>query len=277
MLSFPTHQILRFALAALAVSGFAASALGQSATTLAAREVYQKHQDSLVVVTAVSSISFTTDGGPLPDQDRRAQTLGTIISKNGIVMISNSAIDLAVGMKGNRGRAAGDGEFVNVIDAKSRFHEIQINLADGSEFHAAKIDADIELDLAFLKIDQRQIDDRGTPLQYVDLTKKITEGDISIADEVIGLSRSSPVYAYIPSVIPGYVTAISKRNVTYYITTAGTAQGIPIFSLDGKFVGLTVQRIIDGKRTNLLGTLAAGTVRTMADLAAATSSGSSGP
>lgn len=260
----------------LALLGVSASAFAQSATTLAAREVYHKHQEATVVITAISTIHFTTDGAPLPTQDRRAQTLGTIISEKGLIMISNSAIDLAVGMKGNRGRPAGAQDFVTVVEAKSRFQEIQINLADGSEYHATKVDEDVELDLAFLLIDQGEVAKRNQPLPYVDLSNKITEGDIRIADEVIGLSRSSPVYAYIPSVIPGYVTAISKRNVTYYITTAGTAQGIPIFSLDGKFVGLTIQRIIDGKRTNLLGTLDAGTVKTMADIAASMR-GNSGP
>ena len=179
-------------------------------------------------------------------------------------------------MIGNRGRPSGSEEWVTVQSAQSRFQEIQINLSDGSEYHAVKVDEDIELDVGFLRIDQRQVSERKTPLPFVDLSNKITEGDVSIADEVIGLSRSSPVYAYIPSVIPGFITAVSKRNVTYYITTAGTAQGIPIFSLDGKFVGLTVQRIIDGKRTNLLGTLGAGTVKSMADIAKATR-GSSGP
>ncbi|MEM7011667.1 MAG: trypsin-like peptidase domain-containing protein [Verrucomicrobiota bacterium] len=258
----------------LTAIGFQASAVAQSATTLAAREVYTKHQDALVVITAISTIHFTTDGAPLPTQDRKAQTLGTIINKKGLIMISNSAIDMAVGMVGNRGRPAGSDGWVTVQSAQSRFQEIQVNLSDGSEFHATKVDEDLELDVAFLLLDQNQVASRTAPLPFVDLSNKITEGDVSIADEVIGLSRSSPVYAYIPSVIPGYITAISKRNVTYYITTAGTAQGIPIFSLDGKFVGLTVQRIIDGKRTNLLGTLGGGTVKSMADLAAAMRGGS---
>ncbi|MFT5466502.1 MAG: hypothetical protein ACI8UO_001602 [Verrucomicrobiales bacterium] len=266
----------KISLLILAVFGLATFGSAQSPTTLAARDVYHKYQESTVVITAVSTIHFTTDGAPLPTQDRRAQTLGTIISKNGLIMISNSAIDLAVGMKGNRGRPAGSQDFVTVVEARSVFQEIQINLADGSEYHASKIDEDVDLDLAFLMIDKRQINERKKALPFVDLSNKIVEGQISIADEVIGLSRSSPVYAYIPSVIPGYVTAISKRNVTYYLTTAGTAQGMPIFSLDGKFVGLTVQRIIEGQRTNLLGTLGAGAVKTGADMAAGMR-GNSGP
>lgn len=239
------------------------------ATTQAARKVYQQHQDSLVVITAICNISFTTDSESLPNQERRTQTLGTIIDSKGLIVLSNSALDPSVGMIGQRGRPVGsETDFVTVTRAEARFPEIQINLSDGSEYNAALIDKDVDLDLAFLRINQKQLAERKSELPFVNISNRITEGEISIADEVIGLSRSSPVYAYIPSVIPGYVTAISKRDYTFYISTAGTAQGIPLFALNGKFIGITVQRIVEGKRTNLLGTLSAGTVKTMADLAA---------
>ncbi len=248
---------------------FANPAIADKATSQAARKVYQNHQDSLVVITAICNLSFTTDGAKLPNQERRTQTLGTIIDSKGLVMLSNSALDPSVGMEGQRGRPVGsDTKFVTVTKASARFPEIQVNLSDGSEYHAALIDKNKELDLAFLQIDKKQLSERKSAVPFVNINNRITEGDISIADEVIGLSRSSPVYAYIPSVIPGYITAVSKRDHTYYISTAGTAQGIPLFALNGKFIGITVQRIVEGKRTNLLGTLSAGTVKTMADLAA---------
>jgi len=244
-------------------------AFAQSRHSKAARDVYGDYQDALVVVTAASTIQYTTDKGSLPDTPRTTQTLGTIISPSGIVMVSNSAIDFSVGMVGERGRIPGSEEFQEVTAAKSVFHEIQINLSDNSEYNAFKIYENVEMDLAFLQIDKRVLDKRETPLPYVNLGNKISEGEVRIADEVIGLARSSPVYGYIPSVIPGFVTAISKRQQTFYITTSSTAQGIPIFNLEGKFVGFTVQRIIDGKRTNILGTLSAGSVKTIADLAEA--------
>lgn len=247
---------------------FLVSASAQSHSK-AAREIYGDHQDSLAVVTAASTIQYTTDKGNLPDQPRTTQTLGTIISSTGIVMVSNSAIDFSVGMVGEKGRSPGSDEFQEVTSAKSVFHEIQINLADNSEYNAVPVYKNEKLDLAFLQIDKRKLKERETPLPYLNLNNGVKEGEVRIADEVVGLARSSPVYGYIPSVIPGFVTAISKREQTFYITTSSTAQGIPIFNLDGKFVGFTVQRIIEGKRTNILGTLAAGSVKTIADFALA--------
>lgn len=234
-----------------------------------ARKIYSKHQEATVVVTAVSTIHYTTDGAPLPNEERRSQTLGTIVSKNGLIMVANSAIDQAVGKVGSRGRQAGEEEYAEVVAAKSTFKEIQINLADGSEYQATIVHAEAALDLAFLIIDPKQLTDRDKPLPFVNLTNRVAEQEIGIADEIVGLSRSSPVFKYIPTVISGQVTGISDRNVIYYINTASTAQGIPIFSLDGRFVGLTVQRIIDGKRTKVLGALDGNTIAEMAKIASA--------
>jgi len=185
-----------------------------------------------------------------------------------LVVVSNSALDLSVGMVGQKGRAAGSEEFLTVTKVGSSFPEIQINLADGSSTNASRIQQNEELDLAFLLINPKQVADRKVPLSHVDISKKVSEGGLSIADAVVGLSRSSSVYRHIPTVTPGYVTAISKRpESTFYITTAGISQGVPVFDLQGRFAGITVQRIVGGQRTNVLGTLAAGMVVSFADLA----------
>ena len=235
-----------------------------------AREIYQSYQDALAVVTARCKIEFTTDTGSLPDQEQTTQTLGIIIHSRGLVLVSNSALDLSVGMIGQKGRAAGSENFVTVTKVSSSFPEIQINLADGSEYNATRIQQNPDLDIAFLLINPKQVADRKAPLTFIDLSKKVTDNSLSIADPIVGLSRSSSVYRHIPTVMPGYVTAISRRpEATYYITSAGISQGVPIFDLQGRFAGLTVQRIVGDQRTNVMGTLAAGMISSLADLAKA--------
>jgi hypothetical protein len=256
-----------FCWALVCAVGAAGAASAQSISE-SAREVYQAHQDALAVITARCEIEFTTDKGSLPNQEQSTQTLGTVIHPRGLIVVSNSALDLSVGMVGQKGRAAGAEEFVTVTKAEGSFPEIQINLADGSEYNATRIQQNLDLDLAFLLINPKQVAERKVPLAYVDLSKKVAEGGLSIADPVIGLSRSSSVYRHIPTVLPGYVTAISKRpESTFYITTAGTSQGVPVFDVQGRFAGITVQRIVGGQRTNVLGTLAAGMVNSLAELA----------
>jgi len=245
------------------------SAHAQSVST-AARNIYQAHQDALAVVTARCEIVFTTDEGSLPNQELPVQTLGTLVHPKGLVMISNSALDLSIGMVGQRGRVAGSEQFVTVTKAEGTFPEIQINLSDGSEYNATRIHHNAELDVAFLLLNAKQVAERKVPLTFVDLSQRISEGGISIADDVVGLSRSSAVYNHIPTVLPGHVTAISKKpEATWYVTTAGISEGTPVFDTKGRFVGLTVQRVAGGQRTNVRGTLAAGTVAALMDLAKA--------
>jgi hypothetical protein len=236
----------------------------------AARNIYQAHQDALAVVTARCVVVFTTDEDSLPNQELPVQTLGTLVHPKGLLMVSNSALDLSIGMVGQRGRVAGSEKFVTVTKAEGTFPEIQVNLSDGSEYNATRVHHHPELDVAFLLLNPKQVAERKLPLTFVDLAQRISEGGISIADDVIGLSRSSAVYNHIPTVLPGHVTAISKKpDATWYVTTAGISEGTPVFDTKGRFVGLTVQRIASGQRTNVRGTLAAGAVATLLDLAKA--------
>lgn len=231
----------------------------------AARNLYQAHQDALVVVTAQVTVKFETKGGTLPDQRQNAQTLGSIIDKRGLVILSNSAIDLSLGMAGQRGRAAGSDAFVEVTNASSVFEAIQVNLADSTVYHAALIDRRPELDLAYLLLDESEVQRRAGPLPALDLEKN-SEG-VSIGDQVIGLARASSVYGYIPTVVPMHISAISKRDPTFFITTVGAAQGMPVFNTSGSFVGLTLQKIVEGRPSGVLGVLEAKAVVQRTELA----------
>lgn len=239
----------------LLLSSLALSSAGFAQISSAARSLYQAHQDSLVVVTAQVTVKFETKEGSLPDQKQTAQTLGTIVDKRGLVVLSNSAIDLSLGMAGQRGRATGSDAFVEVTKATPVFDAIQVNLADSTVYHAARLDARPDLDLAFLMLDEGELQRRAGPLPALDLGKNV-EG-VSIGEQVIGLARASSVYAYIPTVVPLSISAISKREPTYYITTVGAAQGMPVFNLAGNFVGLTVQKIVENRPTGVLGVLEA--------------------
>jgi hypothetical protein len=86
---------------------------------------------------------------------------------------------------------------------------------------------------------------------------------------VIGLSRSSLAFEFMPTVLVGRVTGIYRGlDRTFFVTSVGTAHGVPVFALDGSPVGITLERIgKDGKRTGLLGTLSAGSVQLTAKLA----------
>lgn len=238
------------------------SALAQDAVADKARSLLDTHKASLVVVTVEGRLTTTTDGAALPDQAQQRRTLGVTIKPNGLIVISNSAVDPAVGLAGQKARM--DDKVVTIQSAKTLFEKVEISYGDSTVLPGVVIGQDVEADVAFVQPDEAVAKKAGKTFSHVDLA---TQSLVGPADEVVGLSRSSSAYAYMPTVIVGRVTGVFNGERRYFVTTAGTAQGIPVFALDGKLVGITLERIIENKRTNILGTLAASSIGILADLA----------
>ena len=69
-----------------------------------ARKLLEQHKSSLVVVTAKGMLKAKTTGEPLPDRDQQRRTLGVTIGEDGLLVVSNSAIDASVGLAGQQAR-----------------------------------------------------------------------------------------------------------------------------------------------------------------------------
>ena len=142
---------------------------------------------------------------------------------------------------------------------------MEISYGDSTLIHGKVVRQDKEADIAFVMPDSAEVKALNKTFTKMDLSQfAATAG---AADRVVGLSRSSAVYGYMPTVVMGRITGVYKGDRTFFVTDAGTAQGIPVFTIDGKPVGMTVVRIIDGKPSGVLGTLSAGSIQVMANLA----------
>ncbi len=265
MMRFSTQSIpfLSFiVLAVTAMTGSPRQAQAQDEITTAARDLLEKHKGALVVVTIEGRLTTSTDGDPLPDQQQQRRTLGVSIRPTGLIVISNAAVDPSVGLAGEKARLGE--KVVTIQSAKMIFEKVEISYGDSSVIPGVMIGQDADADVAFVLPDEAVAKRLGKTFEYVDLGMAALSEP---ADNVVGLSRSSAAYGYMPTVIVGRVTGVFNGDRRYFVTTAGTAQGIPIFSLDGRVVGVTLERIIENKRSNILGTLAAGSIQILADLA----------
>ncbi len=240
---------------------FAAS--GQETVEQQARKLLEQHKSSLVVVTAKGMLKAKTTGEPLPDRDQQRRTLGVTVGEDGLIVVSNSAIDASVGLAGQQAKM--DEDVVTIQSALTEFSEIEISYGDSTLLKGKVLRQDIEADVAFILPDQEAAKAASKVFDRVDLSQFAATAEA--ADQVVGLSRSSAVYGYMPTLVMGRITGVFKGDRTFFVTDAGTAQGIPVFTLDGKPVGVTVVRIIDGKPSGVLGTLSAGSIQVMADLA----------
>lgn len=230
-----------------------------------ARALVEQYKPAMVVVTVKGKLEATTSGEPLPTRDQQRRTLGVTISDKGLIVVSNAAIDASVGLTGQQARV--ENKVVKIKTAKTVFSEIEISYGDSTLIHGKVVRQDVDADVAFILPDiaEAKALNKGK-FPKVDLTDFAATAQAG--DRVVGLSRSSAVYGYMPTLVLGRITGVYKGDRTYFVTNAGTAQGIPVFTLDGKPVGITVVRIVDGKPSGVLGTLSAGSIQVLANLTA---------
>lgn len=247
----------------LAAISLATSLPAQDTVEQKARAILEKYTGALVVVTATAKLEATTSGEPLPSRDQQRRTLGVTIGDDGLVVVSNSAIDPSIGLEGQQAKM--DENVVTIKSAKSTFSEVEISYGDTTLLHGKVVRQDIEADVAFILPDAAEAKAVSKVFEKVDMGDFAATADS--ADQVVGLSRASAVYGYMPTLVMGRITGVFKGDRTFFVTDAGTAQGIPVFSLDGKVLGITVVRILEGKPSGVLGTLSAGSIQVMANLA----------
>jgi hypothetical protein len=228
-----------------------------------ARKLMETYKGSLVVVTAKGLLKAKTTGEPLPDRDQQRRTLGVTIGDDGLLVVSNSAIDAAVGLEGQQAKM--EEKIVTIQSAATEFSSVEISYGDTTLLHGKVVRQDVEADVAFILPDEAEVKALNKKFEKVDLSQFAATAEA--ADMVVGLSRSSAVYGYMPTLVMGRITGVFKGERTFFVTDAGTAQGVPVFTLDGKPVGVTVVRIIEGQPSGVLGTLSAGSIQVMANLA----------
>ncbi len=240
-----------------------------------ARKLMERYKAALVVVTAKGSLKAKAGTETLPEREQQRRTLGVTIGDDGLVVVSNSAIDASVGLAGQQAQL--DDKVVTIGAASTEFSDVEISYGDTTLLHGRVVRQDVEADVAFILPDPAEVKALGKTFEKVDLSQFAATADA--ADQVVGLSRSSAVYGYMPTLLIGRITGVFKGDRTFFVTDAGSAQGVPVFTLDGKPVGMTVVRIIEGQPSGVLGTLSAGSIQVMANLAreAAKPQGGSAP
>ncbi|MEM9018507.1 MAG: hypothetical protein AAGC68_15965 [Verrucomicrobiota bacterium] len=250
-----------------AVSLSSSMGIAQDSPEEKARALLEKHKGALVVVTVKGNLEATTSGDPLPPREQQRRTLGVTIGDDGLVVVSNSAIDASLGLEGQQAKL--EEKVVTIQSAKTVFSDVEISYGDSTLLHGKVVRQDPEADVAFILPDKAEAKALNKDFPYLDLSQFAATAQA--ADQVVGLSRSSAVYGYMPTIVMGRITGVYKGDRTFFVTDAGTAQGIPVFTIEGKPVGLTVVRIIDGSPSGVLGTLSAGSIQVMANLARSSS------
>jgi S1-C subfamily serine protease len=213
----------------------------------AARKILAARQDSVLWISGVCKISYAADGGSddpvnIPDQERKVEALGTVISTNGMIVTALSGIDPAKEISGREIRTAGG---TVKLEASSVLKEVKIIMPDGAEVPAEVVMKDVDLDLAFLLARSDAKEFKDAEFKAVDLKDSAS---VAIADEVVSISRADEVLNRQPMVYNGQVNVLVKKP-REFIRASSVGVGTPTFNLDGKLVGIGVVRSSKERRS----------------------------
>ena len=215
-----------------------AGALAAADAVDTARRLYRTRQDSIVYALAVAKIEASAGAKTLPAQEQKIQAIGTVIDRSGLTVVSYSALDPGLALRGRKFRTASG---TVTLQAKTDFKEVRLRLSDGTEVPAKMVLTDTDLDLAFILPDADSDEAKGAEFKPVSLDASAKP---DVLDEVISLGRLNKSLDRRPTVSVGRIVAVIKKPRTFYRATVGTIGG-PVFGADGKIVGVTVRRMVN--------------------------------
>jgi hypothetical protein len=231
--------VARVACFALLVLSASAAARAQEPAADAAGRVFEKHQGSVVWVSAVMKMRAGGGFGAMfGRQEQKVDALGTVIHESGLTVLSYSMLDptaMLNAMMAGAGGMAGEEK----IEFKSELSGVKIRFADGTEMPAKLILKDDDLDLAFVMPTEK-----GKKLSHLDLGAK-RSGDaakVKALDPVIGIWRLSQALDRQAAVTIGRVAAVVGKPRTFYVCSGIETVGTPAFTADGTPLGILVYR-----------------------------------
>ena len=184
--------------------------------------------DVLVTVKFVLKVKMS---GGVGDREIEGETTGLLIDAGGLVLCSNTELGGYVGLMSQlMGRGAG-------FDVTATPREIEVLLGDRTEsFDARLLARDTERDLAWVQIDSETEELSGAVLDLDD------SAELAAGDRFYRLRRMDKFFGSAPVVTEGFVAAVvsKPRKLLVPSEAASGGFGLPVFTADGRLVGITV-------------------------------------
>jgi S1-C subfamily serine protease len=222
--------------AALGLASAARGAEGADASEAvkAAKAVVEKHKDAVVEVRLVLKIKQSFGGREGGTQEQKVEVNGTVIDPSGLTVISNMATDPTSRWSVDLGE---DGPQFKMDTSVT---DVKIVLADGKEYPGKVVLRDKDLDLAFVRPDEK-----GLKLACLEL--KAPPAEPKLLDEIIGLTRLDRSANREPAVGIGRLMAVIQKPRTHYVAMTIMDVGCPAFDAQGNLLGISVMRISGAK------------------------------
>lgn len=220
------RSILLAALVAAPIAHAASGPVKDKALALSA-----SHKDSVVQLSATVEIEITAGDMPSRKEERKLETIGTVVAADGLIVVPLSTLDVAAAVDG---RSVKTQQGTLKLSAKSDTKEVKIIMPDGTENPAKVVFKDADLDLAFIRPEKAE----GVTFTPVDIAN---HAPVGLLDDIIVLGRLGKDLNREPLVLTGEVISLITKPRTF-ARVAVPCLGLPVFNAEGKFVGFGINR-----------------------------------
>ncbi len=192
---------------------------------------------SLVTVKFVLKIKMGGAMSAMGDTEAEQETTGAVVSRDGLVLCSNTQLS---GMVGMMRRMIG-----SMGDVTATPSDLKVLIGDDHEGVDAELIArDTELDLAWIRIREP----RSEGYDHVDFSQA---GVCAVGDTVRGVRRMAKYFDRVPVVSEARVAAVTKKPRTLLVPSAALGTlGLPVYDGDGRVIGVSVLQVPDAEDTD---------------------------
>lgn len=194
------------------------------------RAILEANRAATVTIRTVLSLSF---GGQ--QQELPTEANGAVVDASGLTVLSLSAVDPTARLGRMRGQ--------DMPEMISKVSDMKMILLDGSEVAAEVVLRDRDLDLAFV----RPVEKPAQPMPFISLDDP---GAPQLLDELVVIGQLGKVARRTHTATLVRVEAIVDRPRLFYIPGEDRGRTVmcsPVFTLDGKLVGIGALRAIAGE------------------------------
>ena len=198
-----------------------------------ARAILEANKKAVVTVKMVIKEKYSM-GGESQDNESKTEATGAVIGDDGLTVLALSSTDPTTVIRNMMGSRADD------MEMSCEITDMKFLLDDGTEISAKVVLRDNELDLAYA----RPLTKPAAPMAFIDLKN---EAKPQLLEQLVAVNRLGKVANRVYALSFERVEAIVDKPRTFYAPgqdPTNSAQGSPVFALDGKIVGIFVLRTI---------------------------------
>ena len=209
------------------------------------RALLKDHANCVTWVSVTVRVEVSVNGRSLPPQEQKLEALGTILSSDGLTVLSLTKVDPTSSIL-SRLRTRGASVQVN-------YTEVLILMQDGTEIPALLLLKDVDLDLAYLlplKLKSEASEKFTFPaVPTSKLEEKVTKP--KVLDQVVSIAKLGRNLYRQSTLRRGWINAVIEKPRPYFVIE-NTEAGTPVFDDRGNWLGIVVYKMDLGRPTSLV-------------------------